>query len=470
MFGLFIIEAGQEPREVLNLEGKPIVFDNGADAASASKLLATGDLYDNGHRAVKCQPRRLGNDAWKARELGRFADGTYVALPWADLPKLAATEDHFAHISTEDGAKIAYTQDASKGAGDIQTRVRPGKYLAQFYSDTFDAPTIARLVAEFRNQYGESNVLLFADTADEIELVYVNGPRSCMAHPASHFDSSEHPCRIYAAGDLAVAYMVRNDEIKARALVWPAKKIFGRIYGDEARLLDLLETASFESGALNGARMTRIEEGDGFICPYIDNSTEAGDNGTHLILGGYGVCGNNQNGLSGSLMCCDSCECSIDESHCYGDGNGNYYCYDCHSECLGYCERDKEDCALSTMERVITMDDLGQRTTQSWGERAVARHSFVCDGNGARYGDDLSVTLADGTVWSQDYFDEHGGTCEGNGGNYASEDLVTLEDGTVWSQDYFDDQGIKVDGKRYAIGDEPQEDDACGTSEIGVAA
>lgn len=443
MFGLFIIEAGSEPQALLGRDGKPLVYDSGSEAALMSRVVATGGCWDNYYTPCKVQPRPLATDAWKARELGRFADGTYVPLPWADLPKLSLTAEHFAHISTEDGAKIAYTQDAAKGAGDIQTRVRPGKYLTQFYSDTLDAPTIARMAAEFSNQYGESNVLLFAETADEIERVYENGPRSCMAHSESHFASSEHPVRIYAAGDLAVAYMVRNDEITARALVWPAKGIFGRIYGDETRLIDLLETAGYAQGSLKGARMTRIAERGGFVCPYIDDTQSAGDDGEHLILGGHGICGSNQNGLSCSMCCCSSCDTELDEDNSYSDDNGDYYCVDCWGERYGYCDRNEEDCDRDTMEEVITTNSRGSRVTQIWGERAINQHASRCEGSGNLYDNDL---------------------------------IVTLEDGTTWSQEYFDTHGIEVDGTNYVKGEEPQDDEeteevvaTVQVTELGVA-
>jgi hypothetical protein len=462
MFGLFVIEAGSEPVAVNDTEGKPIVFDNGTAAAACAVRIGNGDYWGNSYVPLKCQPRRLSSDAWKARELGRFADGTYIPLPWADLPAFTLTADHFAHVSTEDGAKIAYTQNAAKGQGDIQTRVRPGKYLTQFYSDVFDAPTIARLAAEFSNQYGESNVLLLATTADEIEHVYVNGPHSCMAHSADHFDSSVHPCRIYAAGDLAVAYMVRHDAITARALVWPDKKLHSRVYGDETRLGDLLELAGYTNGSLAGARMLRIEEHDGFVMPYVDNhgAEEAGEF-LRLTRHNSDINVGNQNGLSGPGYHCSSCDCGLGEDDGRSTDDGELYCDDCYSERYGYCDHDQEDCDRDTMADVIVRRNArtGRNVTEWWGQNAQENHAFTCDGNGNMYHNDLRVELADGTEWSQEYFEDNGSICEGNGDAYASEDMVQLEDGTVWSKDYFTDNGVTVDGVLYAKGDEPTSDD-----------
>jgi hypothetical protein len=462
MFGLFIIEAGSEPVAILSgHDNKPAIFETGAEAADAARRCANGLFFSKaGWAPLKVQPRRLSSDAWKARELGRFADGTYTALPWADLPSSSLTAEHFAHISTEDDAKISYTQDAAKGQGDIQTRVRPGKYLTQYYSEVFDAPTIARMAAEFSNQYGENNVLLFADTADEIERVYVNGPDSCMAKPAGYFDSSVHPCRIYAAGDLALAYMVRKDEITARALVWPEKKIYGRIYGDETRLLDLLDIAGYRSGPLEGARMLRIPESGGFVCPYIDGVTSAKDGGEFLIIGVGDVCGSNQKGLSGSQYTCEECGDSVDEDDCASDYDGSIYCQHCYGALFGYCEYSEETCRRDGLQEVIVrLNSRGRHVTQHWGAHAIDNHAFYCEGNRNLYAYDMLVALADGTHWSQEYFEDYGSICEGNGECYANDDTVQLEDGTRWSKDWLDDNGVTVDGKLYAKGDEP------GTSE-----
>lgn len=461
MFGLFTIEAGSEPVPFCTIDGKPWVFETGAQAAAQAKEIGEGDCWVNGYHAQKVQPRRLASDAWKQRELGRFADGTYVALPWADrLPSVTLTADHFAHISTEDGAKVAYTQDAAKGAGDIQTRVKPGRYLAQFYSDVFDAPTIARMAAEFDNQYGEKNELLFASTADDIERVYTDGPSSCMSHSAGRYSSSVHPVRVYAAGDLQVAYLERNGSITARVLVWPTNKVHSSIYGDHTRLAALLEVHGYTEGAMTGARLLRIaDRRDCFVMPYIDNEDDCTDHKTHLVIGGRGsISCRNTNGLSGSPMSCCNCDTEINEDDYQSDDNGNYYCDDCFNERFGYCERTEETCDRDTMSEVIVSNGRGGMTTQHWSERAVDQYAFECAGNNQVYNHEFQVELADGTVWSQAYFEDNGAICEGTSECYSHDDCVQLEDGTTWSKDYFSDNGVTVNGKLYDKSDAPQDD------------
>lgn len=461
MFGLFIVNPGQEPIQFVDAyERKPVVFATGKEAAEACELAARGGLMQAGWEPIKLQPRRIASDAWKARELGRFADGTYRALPWADLPALTLTAEHFAHVSTEDGAKIAYTQDAAKGAGDIQTRVKPGRYLTQFYGDVFDAPTIARMAAEFDNQFGENLTLSFAVTADEIEDVYTSGPSSCMSHSACRYSSDVHPVRVYAAGDLQLAYLEREGKITARALVWPANKVYSRVYGDEVRLCDLLETAGYERGSIEGARLERIEESGGFVMPYIDEADGCQDCGGHLKIGGGRINCGNTNGLSGSGTVCEACGDEVDEDDCRRNDGGEVFCDCCYLDRYSYCERGDEECLSEDMREVICTSRYGtrSRTTQYWGPNAVDRYAFTCEGNGAIYDNEFKVELADGTVWSVDYFEEHGACCEGSGDNVALDDTVQLEDGTTWSKDYFADNGIEIEGRLYDKSDAPETD------------
>lgn len=469
MFGLFIIKKGKEPVPLLSgYSYKQDLWDSGHNAAYAAKNCAAGHYYHiNGYVPIKVQVRPIKDDAWHMRETERFTDGTYKALPWS-LPARDATAFHFPHISTEDGAKIAYTQDSDKGMRDIQTRIKPGRYLAQFYGDVYDTPTIARMAAEFDRDYGDGVKLQFANTEDEIENVYVHGPHSCMAYRPEHFNSSIHPCRIYAAGDLAVAYIERNGSITARCLVWPEKKLAGRLYGDEVRLHDLLEEAGytgFHGDNLEGARMLRIKEGRGFVMPYIDGSQSAGDDGEYLILGGHGIYAGNQYGTSVTTICCTSCDESVDEDDASTDNDGNSFCSHCYNERYSYCERYNEECLNRDMQEVIVA--LHPRRRQWWGESACEAEAFVCEGNGNWYDHAFAVSLHDGTVWSHDHFEDHGFICEGTNEAYSMDDCVTLSDGRSWSKDYFAENGIEVDGKFYAKGDEPSQDE---TTELEQAA
>lgn len=437
----------------LDDEGKPLEYATGPEAAEAAKTLSTS-------KGVKVQPRRASNDAWKLREAARFDNGTYTPLPWAneDWFLQGNVTDHFAHLSTEGKAMVAYTADADKGVADLQTRVKAGKYLQQFYGHVLDAPTIARLATEFAEMF-ESNELQFAEDADEIEHVYVNGPRSCMSYDPDSYSGPEHPTRVYASGDLAVAYIERDGEITARAVVWPSEKIHARIYGDEVRLGNLLEKAGYIEGTLRGAKLRRIPYKGRFVVPYVDCCHRAEDDGTHLIIGRGDIGLRRTCGLSDMLMRCCHCDDGMREDNSYYcDDDGEHYCGDCASSQLTYCDRTDRRVLTENCTQVHIRNYRGNIVERPWSQRAVENDAFQCPVTEEYYENDLGVEMsgsAEGDTWSYVAFETGGFVCEGNGLNYPIADLVTLDDRTAWSQEHFDDNGKEVDGIFYRADDAP---------------
>lgn len=327
---MFAVVSVQTPETHLS------VHDSGADAAKAARELTakTGGQY----RVLPIK-RDTGDATWKAREQARFDSGVYTAAPWAGEPW--ALQDHFVHISTDDPEQIAYTQNAEHGAADRQTRIRSGKYLTRYHSEILSQDQIrewcAKLAAPRRG-------LRFANTPDEIENVYVNGPGfgSCMRYDAGYFVSARHPVRVYGAGDLAIAYAVDGDEICARAICWPTKKRYGRIYGDENLLTTLLDIAGFtDNGNFDGARLLRIEDDDSFTMPYLDSpNSNATDNGEYLIIDSDGEIGCQQtNGLAdvGGRYVCANCEERCNDIYIVDDEEWCESCYQDYSWCCDDC-------------------------------------------------------------------------------------------------------------------------------------
>jgi hypothetical protein len=268
-------------------------------------------IYDTGRQAGE-EAGKLNNDArvsgtgarfrvvpvtadkpanmpdWHARELARFVVGAYVKLPWHNEPWVIA--DHFAHVSLADGAKVAFTPNDTSGENDRQTRMKPGRYLTRYYGEKLPAEVIRDWCSQFSAEH-ETNELQFATTPEDIEDVYTRGPTSCMSYNASSYSSECHPVRVYGAGDLAVAYLETDGDVTARAICWPAKLQYGRVYGDEGRLVPLLEDAGYtDNGRFNGARLLRIEDGDDqFVAPYLDAPNHCvEDDGKFLIISQYG--------------------------------------------------------------------------------------------------------------------------------------------------------------------------------------
>jgi hypothetical protein len=249
-------------------------FETGAEAATAiqSQILCFAPTR-------KFQPRPVEDDTWKHREQARLVT------------------------------------DYTKGLQDIQTRMKPGKYLAKFYPDIPEPERnrLAMVIAKY-----DEFELNFAHSEDEIEHVYTTGPRSCMSHSAGELAAPVHPSRVYASPDLAVAYIVREDRITARAVCWPDKLRYSNIYGDRDRLSDELEELGYTQDSFDGARLLRIpvEAHRGvFVCPYIDCHANVRDDGEYLVIDDDDgdLCAQHTNGLTGEIgeECAHCEECHI---------------------------------------------------------------------------------------------------------------------------------------------------------------
>lgn len=468
MFQVICRDTGEPEREQ---DGAIRVFESGeAAAVVARELSATwGKVY---------QPRPLLDDKWQQREQARLEDGTYRRLPWDDgFPDgdphtlerdygvgpewqifsyegdgpdpynyavelsdgswtgvgyypvkgpskcwhysgmTAETRHHYAHVSVKVPGNIAFTQTAEKGVRDIQTSMKPGRYLQQYYGHVLTKREIEEHAQRFLALYGTQSVK-FAYSADVIERVYVNGPRSCMSHGASAYGSPFHPVRVYAAGDLAVAYLEEETEddgtrITARALCWPEHKTFGRIYGNR-KLAEMLSadgwTEDFQFAV--GARLERHTYKSGFVVPYIDGVYRAADAKTHLIIDPDGDIGcERTNGLSCPSFVCDRCGGSADEEDAT-EVEGDVWCAHCVERYSFYCECYGERyCDNTPMVGVYTRE--GRRGIQQWSQDAFDHNGWTCSETGDCYSDAVaSVELADGAIVCGVWFEEHGYTCD----------------------------------------------------------
>lgn len=206
-------------------------------------------------RGVKCQPRPIVefDDRWKARELKRFADGKYKPVIWVGQAwwDNNHNKDHFVHVSLKDQTKIAFTKSDGDGIKDIQTAIKPGKYLTEFFSHLLTAEQI-REYAMQQSMPFENKELKFATTPEEIERVYK--PKlgsSCF--------SGTTKANLYGSGDFAVAYIEdESGEITARAVCAPERKIYTYPYGDDTRLERLLEKAGYSQSYGSGWKGLRL--------------------------------------------------------------------------------------------------------------------------------------------------------------------------------------------------------------------
>ncbi len=352
--------------------------------------------------------------AWQTREQSKLESGEYPALPWADAPWWTGTRSvhglHFAHVSTDDASKIAYTASEAHGAQDRQVRMKPGKYLKKYFSHVLSDPDIQKLAGEFASE-NESHELRLARTPDEIEHVYRSGPNSCMAHGADEFSTGGvHPTRAYGAGDLAIAYVQRGDTIGARVVCWPAKRVHcGVVYGDGDRLTPALESAGYTRGSLDGARLLRIvadECTNTFAAPWLDgDASTVDDDGAHLIIRRHGAipC-RNTNGTAGGYPC-ERCRDirTEDESYSVGDET---WCESCYENHTWYCERCEE--TMTDDETMVNVCDT------SWCESCADTYAYKCERCDTIYPDDgnASAYTVDGDTWCESCADDGAYECE----------------------------------------------------------
>jgi hypothetical protein len=277
---------------------------------------------------------------------------------------------HYTDVVDDDTGLI----EARTDTGRFVT-MKPGRYLASRFSH-LDKKEITELATRL-SATAKPSELKITETAEDAIQVYRNGPRSCMTNSDS--------VAVYSApGDLRVAYIERFDTPTARAVVWPERKIHGRIYGDRIRLQTQLEKAGYTYGNFIGAKLPRIGRGkrQGFVLPYIDNMGVVEDCGDHILLGSGEFEAQSQNGFRPAKRC---------------RLTGKFLPAD-------------------HFKRVIQADGRAQY----WHINHCRSHAYRCSyGDSTWYSNDVpKVELVNGGILPEFLFNQYGRTCAGNGKNY----------------------------------------------------
>ncbi|WP_316207481.1 hypothetical protein [Bradyrhizobium sp. SZCCHNR3118] len=400
-------------------------FEKGPDAAKAAKALTEQLGY-------KVQPRRMTQAPdWRARQRERIATGELKPLPAAwDLPEIV---DHFAHLDPRDPAKIAYTASPEHGTIDRTTSLTPGRYISRFFDPISDEHR-RKLIAAI----DPSGEVFFATTAEEITRIYKTGPKSCMSGEyADNFALlPAWPSEAYAAGDLALAYQINaSGSIQSRALCWPEKKIFGRMYGDPARLQPALEAEGYryirndntvdgnnKLESIVGAKLKKIPTGrrdDEFVVPYFDDIKVAIDMGDHFVSAEAG---------------------EIGQVYIVSGGSNTGV-----SVLHKFCP--KLDQSFPAREFLFV-----HGANQEWSKKAIEKFAFTCSGTGKLWSSEHKVRMATpGIYWSQEHFAEHGEHCTVTGKNHPKSEMVQKGELRVHQSvaEQFDDQGNQLTVKAY---------------------
>ncbi len=334
--------------------------------------LAQAEIKVLRDRGLVAFMRQVESDtSWHSREQWRFECGDYIRLPWHSEDWHLPHINLFGHVSKDNGDKVAYTASNEHGMQDRQTRIKAGRYLTMV-----GCPDVNYWVAVYNGMYCKQEVK-FAETPDEFQRIYENGPSSCMSHSVRHYDSSVHPVRVYATGELRLAYIEDGeDNITARALVRPSKMVHCRIYGDEsrlgARLTDLGYNENWER-TLDGVRLTRIDDRNGIVMPYLDAICTADFDGDYVVItsnGDIDCC--TTNGIANdNSHSCYYCGDRVDEGEGYYDDDGDYWCDDCYSSHFNSCVRCDRTYCVDSSNGTMCGDDF-------YCDRCASRYLSSC--------------------------------------------------------------------------------------------
>ena len=313
-----------------------------------------------------------------------YTYGEWQRTPWADqdwFAQNAAANSRLPHISVVNPQEVAYYQSADKLIRGIETRTKPGRFLAKFFPNL--TPDQVR---QYANDYLVATApkqLHIARTQDEIITAIDEGPsESCQTR--GYYDKAPderpwyaghvHPAACYASGDFEVAYITDNNKpasivdlhagaqrITARAICNATNKTVARVYGDAAKLLPLLTSAGYTQveRALVGCRLLKIgnERGSGWIMPYVDAGIGSGGGsldvddyydadsgksywmlvrsnaGDHSTYEGYDKKGVLE-GEKEERHYCPRCDAAHDDENdiYYSDYEGTHYCSECEGD------------------------------------------------------------------------------------------------------------------------------------------
>lgn len=403
------------------------------------------------------------NLAWRERERARYQSGEYKSCVWhmESWYHNKGLRDHFVHASQKKPGLIAYTESPEKGEQDRQTSLKPGVYLTRYFSDVLSE----REIAHWSRLQTNAGVLIdcelkLARTPDEIEHVYITGPASCMSD--ERFESDEHPVRVYGDSDLCVAYIespadYHDENIAARALVWPERKTYGRIYPTPDRyesgaprlsaiqwqdsLMQKLEAEGYKRGSFNGARIRAIRDrDDSYVMPYIDGGYNVNLDGAEFVLakdGDYSP--TNTNGLLelSDKTECENCGERTDSDDLYNVHMNRYssqqWCEHCYSSETFYCHGTEESYSTNC-DYVIGADG------ETYAQHYADRHMMQCDETGDWYDNDETypvMTSKGEKQWCESARDDWTFHCHGTDNYYDSREYDSVEiDGETYEREY----------------------------------
>lgn len=435
MFSIIDTKTGAN---VTNHRGEIVLFE---DLIKASKFCVS---YSRMGKVYKVHEYKTDKE-WRSREERHLQDGTYSCIPSFLDPY--TLKDHYLHLSKKIPL-LEYTQSEIKGSQGVLSSISLKGYLENYHPD-MKRKEITRLEKEYSDFVMQTDGLLFAATKEEITRVYrqynkhsASLSASCMRHSFKHLPC--HPCAVYAAGDLQVAYLKNeNGETTSRSLVWPQKKLYSRVYGDGS-LHGLLKIRGYRKSsyygkdqgckddgsplypAMVGAQLLKIKipGNSAYVLPFIDDIVGVEIKSNHIELVDYrqSVCSvTNRSGATVS---------KLDPTHLCARCGAN------HNGLFRYVYHNGSD-------------------RNQWCIPCVNEESYRCEATGFYYTNEVKkYNMETGGVWSHLAFRSSGFTCAATGKNYPttlSVEVWIKEEGTNefipqrWFRDHADKNAQYVD-------------------------
>ena len=324
--------------------------------------------------------------------------------------------NHGVRTSVDNPRLLAYFSTPEKACANIRTQIKPGRYLAKFFASVLNQGEINRMARwqETGSLAGELDgaryPLKFATTADEIRWVYERGPKSCMSSNGRYYQADgHHPVEAYAAGDLAVAYLVdpKDDgRVIARALCWPEQKVFGRVYPTTEVWEEDGYDSIDESDAVYEAMRNKLMDAGYVYCRrHVDGepSFQGARLQRHILKNGYPMVPY----LDGDWHCVDDDDCirlhDMHDKHASAYGafatNGFAAVNLNDSRHCGHCGT-----RFTAGQPRVSVYGHNHGDPQPWCEACNEAHAYICQGGGARFGaaNNPPITVA-GHVYSPYY-------------------------------------------------------------------
>lgn len=405
--------------------------------------------------------------------------GDAIAGYWPNLEK------------TEQGPMIKLWKSAKDRERGFNKRVkmRPGKALRHMFPfavDTWIHETATKFEEIFSDGVFSVHVTETFDGFNNVYSLHVapyKNPNttswrkslatSCMRYDASHFGTECHPCAVYGSGDFALVYAIdAQGRLAARSILHKASNTYGPVYGvceasiDAVRdKLKALDSASAGHSDWIGARLVRIESGNGFVGPYLDVEPRSlEDDGNHLVIKKYGsIDASDYNGTLGDNgVECHDCGCRTDPDDSLICDNGNHWCESCYFETFTTCEHCHETVRHEYTSQVNVVGYRGQHTVETWCDECVSDDAVECEDGELWRTEDCTLSACECWLSPNDIESGDWIICEDSEKYYYFRDVGQTTEGRTYREEYLKENGYTYSASSdlWSIPEEQNDDNA----------